>query len=238
MNDNTTESKEETIDLSIIFFILIKYIVFIVLFGIVCGTVSFYYTKYFIPNKYKATATVIVNYRPNEATYVYPSDIVTSRNLAELYSIIIKSDQVLQKVIDDMDLDISYEQLKNMITVRTVDDTQVVEISTISSDADFAVKLVNSFVENSKPIILEKVDAGSVKDLNAASLSNNGYPISPNRNKNTMTGVLFGCFIAFAFFLIKELLNNQIETEEDVVNVLKVPMLGMIPLVDRKDFGK
>lgn len=238
MNEKLRDSDGDVIDLTVLFHTLRKYIVLLIVAAVVCGVGAYFYTEYFIPEQYKASATVIVNNRASDSQYIYPSEISSSQDLAELYSIIIKSDTVLEQVIDDLDLNLSYEQLRNSVTVQTVSSTQVVEISMVGSDPEYIKKIVAKFVEYSKPMILEKVEAGSVKDLNEAAVSNNGNPISPNKSKNAMMGGIAGFVIVAAIVLLKELLNTKIKSENDVTNTLNVPLLGVIPAVDRKEFNK
>lgn len=238
MNDTVKNTDNDVIDLSLVFALLRKNLVLLIIFSIIGGIVAYFGTVYLIPEKYRATATVVVNNRSAEYNYITPNEITSSKNLAELYSIIIKSDNVLQQVIDDLELDISYEELKNSVSVQTISDTQVVEISMESTDPEYAKAVVAKFVEYSKPMIVEKIEAGSVKDLNESALSNNGDPVSPNRKKNTICGVVFGLILSIGLVVLKELLNTKIKSETDAVNALGVPLLGVIPTVDRKEFNK
>lgn len=230
-------NEEYTIDLMLMLGLLRKHLILIIIAAILGGGLAYGYTRYFIPEKYKATATVIINNRATDSQYIYPSEIQSSQDLAQLYSIIIKADGVLEAVKKDLDLDISNEQLKNSINVSLVGETQVVEISCTSTNPQYALDLVTKFVEYSKPVILEKVEAGSVKDLNEPALSNNGNPVSPNKKKNTAVGVLGGAVLAAAFVVLREMLNTKFKTEQDVVNTLHVPVLGVIPFIEEKEFA-
>ena len=113
MNEKEKVNTEDIIDLSLALTILKKYFVLLIIGTIIGGVGSYYYTKFFIPNTYKATATVIVNNVSPDVQYLYTSELNTSRSLAQLYTVVIKSDTVLKKVIEDLDLNMSYEQLKN-----------------------------------------------------------------------------------------------------------------------------
>lgn len=238
MNEKMSGSHEDVIDLSILFGALRKHIVLLVVVTVVFGVGSYFFTKYFIPEKYQVSATVIVNNKSSDSQYIYPSEISAAKNLAELYSIIIKSDAVLDEVINDLDLDVSYEQLRNSLSVTTVNETQVIEISMVSTDPDYAKKVVAKVVEVSKPTILDKVEAGSVKDLSETAVVNNGNPVSPNKKKNALMGAMIGFAIVAAIILLKELLNTKLKSENDVVGTLNVPLLGVVPEIDRKEFRK
>ena len=220
------------------FNLLKKHVVFILIAAIIGGGLAYSVTRFLIPERYRATATVIINNRATDSQYIYPSEIQSSQDLAQLYSIIIKADNVLESVKKDLDLDISNEELKNSIQVGLVGETQVVEISCTSTNPEYALNLVDKFVEYSKPVILEKVEAGSVKDLNEPALSNNGNPVSPNRKKNTAIGILGGAVAAAAFIILREMLDTKFKTEADVTNTLGIPVLGVIPYVEGKEFAE
>ena len=237
MNDNLNNQDEYSIDVVLLFSILRKNLALLIIAAIIGGGLSFSITKYIIPEKYKATATVIINNRASDSQYIYPSEIQSSQDLAQLYSIIIKADGVLEQVRESLNIDISNEDLKKAIDVSLVGDTQVVEISCVSTNPDYALDLVAKFVEYSKPMILEKVEAGSVKDLNEPALSNNGRPVSPSKKKNTALGFLGGLFIATAVVILKEMFNTTFKTEAEVTNTLGIPVLGVVPFVERKEFG-
>lgn len=236
MNDNIKNEEVYTIDLRLLFGVLRKNLIFLIIAAIIGGGLSYSITRYLIPYKYRATATVIINNKANDSQYIYPSEIQSSQDLAQLYSIIIKADGVLNQVKEAMNLDMSNEDLKKAISVSLVGDTQVVEISCVSTNPDYALDLVSKFVEYSKPVILEKVEAGSVKDLNEPALSNNGRPISPSRKRNTALGMIFGLICAVVIVALKELLNTKFKTEADVSGTLGIPVLGVVPYVERKEF--
>ena len=108
----------------------------------------------------------------------------------------------------------------------------------IHEDPDIAKAVVASIVEVAPPIIREDVEAGSVEDVGDAALSNNGAPVSPNSTRNALIGAAAGLALALAFVFIKEFTNHTFKTEEDVTDVLKIPLLGIIPAVETKEFNK
>ena len=238
MNDNVRNSQNDVIDLSEILLIIRKYLAIITIVTVIGAFVSYYYTKNYISPQYSVTASVIVDYNISETDEIDIDESSNSEKLASLYAVIAKSDAVLQMVRDELDSSLSYEQLKNSISVSTIDNTQVVELSMISPDPDYAKLVVTTFIECSNQTIKEQVKSSQVMYLNTAAVSNNGYPISPDRRKNTLVGAL-ACFVLSAgIFVLKELLNDKIKTEKEIVAALNVPMLGSIPLINAKDFNK
>lgn len=235
--DERKETDTE-IDLRVIFAVLKKNIIPIILVTVVFGIVAFLGSKFLISKQYQASATLIINNKSNDSNTINTNEITAAQDLAEVYAIIIKSDTVLQQVIDNLNLNMTYEQLSNSISVSAINSTQVIEISMKNTDAEFAKKIIADIVKVAPPIIADKVEAGSVKVISEAKISNNGNPVSPDLSKNAMFGAAIGLVIVLAIIIIRELFNNTFKSENDIINTLNIPLLGVIPEVDRKEFNK
>ena len=233
------ETKDLEIDLSFIFQILRKNIIPLVLAAIVFGVAAYVGTNTLIPKQYKASAKLIVNNKSDTSERsVNNSELTAAQSLANTYSVIIKSNSVLQPVIDKMQLSMTYESLASAITVSPVNETQVIEVSMTSTDPSFAKKVIASVVKVAQPTIKDVVDAGSVKVVDDSRLANNGNPVGPNAKKNAVFGAGIGLIFMLLIVFLKELFNKKFKTENDVTNTLGLPMLGVIPYVEGKDFTK
>ena len=238
MDEVKEQKNEKEIDLRFIFEILKKNIIPLVLVTVIVGAMSFFGSMLFIPKQYEADAMLIVNNKQTDNQGVGSGEIIAAQNLAEVYSIIIKSDTVLQQVIDDLKLNMTYEQLYKAISVSSVDSTQVISVKMRSTDADFAKKIIADVVKVAPPVIADKVEAGSVKVISEARISNNGNPVSPNLTKNAMFGAVIGFVITLAVVFIKAFFRNTLKTENDITNTLGIPLLGIIPEIDEKEFAR
>lgn len=229
---------EQEIDLRVIFGILRKYLITIIIVTVLFGIGAYLYSSFFIAKQYSVSAMIIVNNKSNEKTTVTTTELTAAQNLAEVYSIIIKSDTVLQQVIDNLQLNMSYEQLNSRISVSAVNNTQVVKISMTNTSAEFAQKVVAEIVEVAPPIIVDKVEAGSVKVISASKIDNSGKPVSPSLRRNALIGALAGMVLVLLIVFLKEMFNNTFKTEDDILNTLNVPLIGIIPEVDGKEFSQ
>ncbi len=232
------EVREKEIDLRVIFGIIRKNLIAIVLVTVVFAAAFFAYSKFFIAKQYEAGAVLIVNNISQNANTVNSSELTAAASLADVYSIIIKSDAVLNEVINNLNLSTTPEALKGSINVSTVDSTQVINVTMRSTRPEYAKQVVEEIVKVAPEIIKDKVEAGSVKIISEARISNNGSPVSPNSARNGVVGALMGFVLILAFVLVRELANNTFKTEDDIVNTLNIPLLGIIPSVDTKEFNK
>lgn len=239
MEENKEAVRETEIDLRVILGILKKYAIAIIALALAFSVTFYVYSKFFIQKQYAASAMIIVNNKNTDKTnYVNNTELIAAQNLADVYAIIIKSDTVLQQVINNRKLNMTYEQLRNSITVSTVNSTQVIEISMRHTSAEYAKTVVSEILAVAPKIIEDTVEAGSVKIVSKAKISNNGNPVSPNSQRNALIGGLVGAVLMLAIVFIKEMLNNTFKTEEDIVNTLSIPLIGIIPEVDEKEFNK
>ena len=232
------QQMEKEIDLRVVWGILRKNLVLIIIITVIFGIGAYLYSAFFIEKQYSASAMLIVNNKANDKTTVNATEINAAQDLAEVYSIIIKSDTVLTKVIDQLQLNMTYEQLNSKISVSSVNSTQVVKITMTHPNADFAQKVVAKLIEVAPPILADKVEAGSVKVISASTISNSGKPVSPNLRRNALIGALAGMVLVLLIIFLKEMLNNTFKTEDDILNTLNVPLIGIIPEVDGKEFNK
>lgn len=238
MEENKENIKETEIDFRMFFGILKKNIIPIILVTVIFGVAAFFGSKFLIAKQYQASAMLIVNNKANDSNTINTYEITAAQDLADVYAIIIKSDTVLQQVIDNLNLNMTYEQLSNAISVSTVNSTQVIEISINHTNAEFAKKIIADVVKIAPPIIADKVEAGSVKIISEAKIANNGNPVSPDLTKNALFGAVIGLILILAVLFIQELFNNTFKSESDVVNTLKIPLIGVIPEVNAKEFNK
>lgn len=238
MDEIKEQQGEREIDLRFIFEILKKNIIPLVLVTVIVGAMALFGSMIFIPKQYEADAMLIVNNKQSDSQVINSGEIVAAQNLAEVYSIIIKSDTVLQQVIDDLKLNMTYEQLYKAISVSSVDSTQVISIKMRNTDPDFAKEIIADVVKVAPDVIKDKVEAGSVKVISEARISNNGNPVSPSLTKNALFGAIIGFVITLAIVFIKAFFRNTLKTESDITNTLGIPLLGIIPEIDEKEFAK
>lgn len=221
--------EEETIDLREIFFVLKRHAVVIVLTAMLFALGGLMGTVLFMTPQYAASATMIVNTRQDVTANVTSDQINSAQKLVSTYSIIIKSDKVLDQVIWNLSLNLSYEELNKKVAVSGVDDTQVMEITVTDANPESARRIAEEITVVAPNAIIEAVEAGSVKVISAARVSN--VPVSPSKSKNTAMAGLIGLVLSAGLMIVRELLNNTIKTDEDVQKKLELNVLGVIPLV-------
>ena len=225
------EQEYETIDLREIIFLLRSNAISIVASALVCALLGFLVTTFLITPQYEASATMIVNSQQNQsATNITNDMITTAKNLVTTYGIVVKSDTVLQQVIDQLNLDMTYEELQSKVAISAVDSTQVMRIAVQDANPAQAKAIVGKIVEIAPEIVRDAVEAGSVKVISDARVGDE--PVSPNKMMNTAIAGLLGLALSVGAIFAKEMLNNTFKNDDDIQRHLGFTVLGVIPYVD------
>lgn len=217
----------ETIDLLEVLNAVRQHLLAVILTTVLLAGVGFAVSKFFITPQYEASALMIVNTRQDTSSNVTSDQINSATKLVSTYSIIIKSDTVLQQVINNLGLSLTYEKLADRVTVSAVDDTQVMKVTVKSDNPEWARQVCEQITVVSPDVILESVEAGSVKVISSAAV--NPTPVSPNVGRNTMLGGVLGLVISVGIILLAVLLDNKIHTEDDIAKYLDLAVVGVIP---------
>lgn len=220
----------ETIDLLEVLNAVRQHLLAVILATVILAAAGFGVSKFLITPQYEASALMIVNTRQDITSNVTSDQINSATKLVSTYSIIIKSDTVLQQVIDNLGLSLTYEKLAERVTVSAVDDTQVMKITVRSNNPEWARQVCDDITAVSPDVILEAVEAGSVKVISQASYSD--VPVSPNIKKNTILGAMVGLVLCLGAILLQVILDNKINTEEDVAKYLDMTVVGVIPVYE------
>lgn len=231
MNENVQNDSYVEIDLLEVLSIIKANLVWIILAAILFGFGGFAITNYVMTPQYEASVNMIVNTRTDNNSTVSTDTINSAKNLVSTYAIIIKSNTVLNQVIDDLNLkDMDYETLEQKVTVSAINDTQVMRIAVQDPDPELARQIVKEIAKISPEEIVDAVEAGSCKVVSQVRVPTS--PVSPSVVKNTAIATLIGIVLVVAIVVIKNLMANYIVDDDDIQKYLGLPVLGVIPEIE------
>lgn len=225
-----THQIDDEIELSELFRLLGRNRNLILVVTIFFTLMGFLFTKIAIKPEYQSSATIIVNNRRDETQNITSDEIRSAQNLASVYSIIIKSDTVLEQVIENNHLDMSIEALSKRISVTSVDNTQVIKISSKTKNPELSQQITSDILKIAPKFIVDMVEAGSVKIISEASFDDK--PVSPNVKMNTLVSLILGLMLSTGYVLMQYMLDRRIKSENDIEKYLEIPVLGIIPNED------
>ncbi len=217
----------ETIDLLELLGALRQHILALLLTTVLAALAGFLVSSFVLTPQYQASALMIVNTRQDTSANVTSDQLTSASRLVSTYSIIVKSDTVLNQVIANLGLNMTYETLASKVEVSAVDETQVMEITVTDPNPDGARQVCEQITQVAPDAILTAVEAGSVKVISAASVDPD--PVSPNIPRNTAIAGVLGLVVCVGILFLRVLLDNKINTEDDVTKHLGLTVIGVIP---------
>lgn len=222
------EDNEISIDLLELISVLLKKIHIIMIVGIVFAVIAFVGTKSFITPKYTSTTKMYVLSKQTEGAMVTYAELQTGAQLTKDYMELVKSRPVLEKVIKNLNLDMSVETLKGCISVATPEDTRILTVSVVNTDPEMAKKIADEIREAVGVQITQIMDVDSVNTVEEGNLPI--APSSPNVTKNALMGGFLGFALTAGIILLRFMLDDTIKTAEDVEKYLGLSVLASVPV--------
>jgi len=136
---------EITIDLKKYIALFWQWAWLIALAGILAGGAAFIVSQQITP-VYEATTTVLVNEAPGSESSDYQS-LLASERLTKTYAEMMTKNPILDEAIQTLNLNMEASNLRGMITVNPVTNTQLIEVVVESTNPSAAASIANSVVE-------------------------------------------------------------------------------------------
>ncbi|KAA0958763.1 YveK family protein [Planococcus kocurii] len=219
---------EETISLQDLFKTLKKRAGLIALLTILAITIAGVVSFLVLTPMYETSTQILVNQEATEASQLTNQNIQTDLQLINTYSVIIKSPAILDEVSSQLGLDMSVEQLNSKITVATAENSQVVNVTVQDEDPALAVDIANTTAKVFEGEIKELMNVDNVSILSPAVLKENPSPVAPNPMLNMAIAAVIGLMLGVGIAFLLEYLDTTIKTEQDIEDILGVPLLGVI----------
>lgn len=224
----------EEIDLKELFDYFKGKIIWIIISIILVVVVGNLYTIFTRVPLYKSnTSLVLVSEKGNNSTSTYnTSEQQLNKNLVVTYSEIIKSKTVLKKVIKNLGLDISYSNLRKMVTVESVDNTEVIIINVSNANADKAATIANEIAS------VFVVEANRIYELNNISVldvaEKSTVPYNINYVKDNAIYIVIGLVLSLGIIFVVYYFDTTVKTSEEIESKLKLTVIGTVPIVGKE----
>lgn len=219
------EDSEEVIDLLRIFNSLLQHWFIILLVTVMFGGAFFAGSKFLITPQYASTSQLWVLSKSTSITSL--ADIQAGTNLTYDYIAVVTDRPILDRVIEELGLDINYKQLANKISVSNPSNSRLLNITVTDRDPVRAKEITDEIAEVVSDFIAEKMDQDPPSIISYGY--SDGNPVSPNTRRNAVIGALIGMVLACVIIVIKALSHDVIETPADIETKLGLYMLAALP---------
>ncbi|HET0707269.1 TPA: capsular biosynthesis protein CpsC [Streptococcus pneumoniae] len=226
--------EQNTIEIDVfqLFKTLWKRKLMILIVALVTGTGAFAYSTFIVKPEYTSTTRIyVVNRNQGDKSGLTNQDLQAGTYLVKDYREIILSQDALEKVATNLKLDMPAKTLASKVQVAVPADTRIVSISVKDKQPEEASRIANSLREVAAEKIVAVTRVSDVTTLEEARPATT--PSSPNVRRNSLFGFLGGAVVTVIAVLLIELLDTRVKRPEDVEDVLKIPLLGLVPDFDK-----
>ena len=151
----------------------------VVVAGILAAAICFVYSSFFITPLYKANSTMLVDLRNS----VHDDLSFEKVNVAEKYvstlAYVMKTNTVLEPVIEELNLNETVSSLASKITVSTMSDTLLIKVSIQHPNPKKAVEIIKAIGKTAPEIINQRITAGYITEIEAPSVSSSPRKACP-----------------------------------------------------------
>ena len=216
---------------------LLKYfiskILIILLITVFCGLIGSIYALFIQTPMYKSKTTLLLanvsTFDSNANTSSgLSADITLNQKLVSTYREIMTSKRVLNQVIKKLDLKYSYQNLKKMITVDSVSNTEVISVTVKDTDPETAKNIANEVANTFCDEIVSIYQIQNVNIIDKAEMEERPYNINLIKQIfiYLIIGFVLGCAIVFVIYCF----DTTLKTKEEIEEKVGLPVLGIIPL--------
>lgn len=207
-------------------------ILFTLLFSIAGGGIGLYSKTKKTPD-YIASVTILAGgpkAYTDEQGVNYERYERINKNSVNFFNSIINSEVVINKVIDNLKLNISYEEFQKKMQTTIVDKTDMLNLKIKDKDPDVARQIIDEImtisIENFQKIS-DVSDITIVEDIRIQKM-----PVKIKLKINIVLFGMIGCIISLIVILIQEYLDDTVKFPKDIEENLKLPVLSVIPNTD------
>jgi len=214
----------DELDLKGIIKIIRKRIILIITVPIIFAAIGAIVSIYFIEPVYESSTTLIINQNKAQDAVISKADVDLSKSLIYTYAEMAKSNTVLEKTKQALNLD---KLDSNSITVSPVKDTQILKVSVQNTDAKLAKDIANTIVSEFTLEIIRITKTDNVAVVDYAKLP--AELVKPNKLVNTAISGILGEIIIILLVFVIEYFDNTLKTEKDVEKYLELSVVGSVP---------
>lgn len=208
-----------------------------VIITIVLTVLAFCGSMFLIPEKFTASSKLIIVQESTIASsQISYNDLQTSQKLVTTYSEIMKSEAILDTVIDNLRLDMTTKELNDILTVESKSNTEIIDVSVTTTDPKLSAKIANEVVDVFVDKIYHIMNVENVTVLDVAKVPEEKS--GPSNVKNGLIGGAVGVVISGLIVVYKTLTDTKVKTVEEVKAIFDYPIIGNIPLTDLDKYRK
>ena len=228
----------EELDLRQLLRVILDKKIFIILMIFISLALGYAYSKYYKRPIYESSTTLVLSKQLSQGTSKNPNntaeddvitqnDILLNQKLVNTYNQIIKSKKVLKQVIANLNVNMDEVKLAKNISVVSVQNTEIIQITVKDYDPVIAEKIANEIPNVFATEVLNIYNIQNVYTIDKGEIAKQSSNINDLRDIAIfgMAGFIFSVMIVLLIFYF----DNTIKSREDIENYLELFVLTSIP---------
>ncbi|MGO3826521.1 MAG: polysaccharide biosynthesis tyrosine autokinase [Corynebacterium variabile] len=207
----------------------------IVIIGLVAGLLVGWGASSLMTKQYTATAQLYVGTASTGGSGdAYQGALLAQKQVGS-YAEMADGRALAQRVVDELNLDMTADEVAGMISAGAHKDTVILDIHATSADAKQAQAIANSasaqltfMVDdlNTRTSPTGESSAPRLAELNAANVPSS--PSSPNTGMNIVLGGIIGLILGILVAVTRGMTDNRIRTHDKIEEIAQVPSVGIV----------
>ena len=200
--------------------------------GLLLGLLGGYAVTQVMTPQYTSTSRLFVSAAAPDATAAYSASLLSEGRIAS-YAEILTSQALASRVISDLELDMTPAELVRKVSVATVPETVILDITVTDSSPTRARRIAqgidNAFV--SQVASLETAPGATTAPIKVTVLQPplvNDSAISPVVPEVLGIGAAIGLLAGFVLALVRHRMDHTLKTGQDVVRASGADLFGIV----------
>ena len=213
-----------------------KNILKLILIPLLTAALAFGFMTFFATPQYESQSMIYIT-SSGGGTVVQNmlSSLQAGSALTSDYKTLATSKPILEQVIRELNLDMTYEELKSKVTTENPDNTRILTIKVRDPKPRNAKRIVDKLTEVERNRIADVMDVERPNVIQWGDLQKE--PVSPSPLKVAIITALGTLVLLIGFFMIRFIQKDNIISVEDIESALELRNLAEIPFVGN-DNGK
>ncbi len=234
-NVMTNRDDEIVIDLREVAMLLLSKIWLIIVCTVVAGAAGLLFSALALTPQYESTTSIYILNKASDNAMTY-SDTQLATQLTKDYEKLIIRRYVLEVVIEELGLDVDYEELLEQVSVKNVTDTRIIEVTVKDANPKNAQIIADSIREVAAKYIKDVTDVEAVNVVDKANLPTD--PSEPSVLMWTAVAAMLGLIGCAGVLIVAYLMDDTIKTADDVAKYLGLGTLASIPSTETEANAK
>lgn len=237
----------EELDLKQLFNIFWNKKIQIILLIAIFIVIGIIYTYGFTTPMYTSSTTLVLaganaeNENNQTSESITTTDVTLNSKLVSTYSELVTRKSIIRQVISNLGINVNENTIRNNITVNSVKNTELIEISVTNENPIYAAQIANETAKVFTEEIAGKIyNINNVHVIDEAEVSKT--PSNINHQKDIVIFAFVGIVVSIIYVLMANMLDTTVKTAEEIEKTFKIPVLASVPIcgteMQKKKGGK